>query len=326
MHEVHGEVLRPNPVDTVARLPYGGVIAKTGSKPFTVYHQHGWSFVVPPDLDGLPLDLVESAQPFSVEPERSRVTGKFIGRRSWAVPAIDGKGEWLPQLEAIAHEPGANGVRLTHPDPRIAKIDATGLLVGMEQKKATRIPLYDNRLGPLTDAAGVETYADYAQRYLLTSGYYLHVFTGVRFELLNRGKRAEPATDFGWLYGFRRRVVSAGIVEPMARQSLGGHIRLIDHRLREYQTRQRAGKLSADAYKQMRDEGERLIEHMTAAWERQFAALVGEAPTVRAMEAAVEEEEGRHFDGEMTVSLDEVEGTADAPIDPEPPKGRKGRG
>lgn len=332
MSEIQGEVLNPSPVQTNQRLPWGGVIGAGGSRPFTVYHNHVWSFVVRGDAEGFPSDLVELGQPFESDAPR-HADGRLLGRRGWRVEQIDPAGEWLPQLAEVAHEPGANGCRLTSPDPKVAMIDATGMHLGMERKGAIRVKLYDPRLGRVGAPPSEESYANYLSRYTLTTGMYFHCYAAVRMILINRGREAVPSLDHGWTTGFRRKVLAAGLIDPMPREALNAHVLLIRNRIQRWDALRKTGTLSEESYRRQRDEATKLTGAMTAAWDRQFASGEHVSEAVDSIEVTrVGDTGGYDNEGSVTgyeidagVALSKLPDNPDAGEMPEhvPPKRRR---
>jgi hypothetical protein len=208
---------------------------------------------------------------FAPDPEAGRV-------RTWRVEPIHSEGEWLPCVTELRHNPGGNGVverevgKQADGKTPILQIDGSNHTreFGRAEGHASWEHGREKKLGP---------YRDFRARFVMRGhkayGWF-YTFAGTSLRRISTSQ-VVPEPDLGWTTGLRRQLVSAGLVDAMDVAVLRKQLRVLEHRLAEYDKRLGEGKLSEAAWKIRRETTAKTMDAMQAAWHRQFGdAVIGE--------------------------------------------------
>lgn len=215
-------------------------------------------------------------------PERGTAPFVVVHHHDWEFVQDVGVakgGEWLPAVTECRLNPGSNGVGVRGIG-KDARLDPTGLMNGIRSKRSVEIRQHDPRLGE---------YADYATRYTLENGAFHYTYAWLKYKLINNGRNAVPQLDKARMYGFRRKLLEAGLVDPMPRLELESHLLRLNTREATARDQLDHGNLTSDAFDRLQRDLQQKREAMTAAWDRQFGGVSSEPEVVVSQGADVED-------------------------------------
>jgi len=171
--------------------------------------------------------------------------------------AWDGDHGWYPDLTAITHKPGCNGVQADKggPDARINPVPAIAAMQAV--KGAVILDRKDKRIPG----------GDYLRRHRTKTGQWHHALTFESWSKIGNGKLRKRFDLEGYIK-WLRELEAAGLIPQMAEEILEDKLEVLEKRISRYQNDPRIGmaavEIGLNAAVEKRDK-------MIADWQRQYS-------------------------------------------------------